>query len=113
MFFRRILNFALIIMIGISCSQNPIVPKKKAASWVDTQKDDHSYANVDQISTKHLHLDLDVNFKNKTIYGVARHDFGKHNSDTVIFDVKHLQIQKITCGEKGKEKTKRKFKKCF
>ena len=104
MFWRRVLHIILVLAVGFSCSQNPIVSKKRARSWEDSEKDDHSYSNVDQVSTKHLQLDLDINFNNKTIYGVARHDFGKHNSDTVIFDIKYLQIQKITSGKKGKEK---------
>jgi aminopeptidase N len=102
---KRVLISQLLILLSfISCTENTNPVKKKAKLWVDNQKDDHSYSNINQISTKHLHLDLEVNFKNKTIYGVARHDFGKHNSDTVIFDIKHLQIQKITSGKKGNEK---------
>lgn len=99
-----IFYFILIGLVSLTSCQE--VDKKKAkqkTTWVDTEKDDHSYANVDQVKTKHLHLDLDVNFKNKTIYGVARHTLDKHNSDTIIFDVKHLQIQKITLGKKGSE----------
>lgn len=104
MFFCRLFNFVLIVLFCLSCGQDTIESKKKAFTWVDGEVDDHSYANVNQVRTKHLHLDLDVNFENKTIYGVARHDLGKHNSDNVIFDTKYLQIQKITSGEKGKEK---------
>ena len=42
---------------------------KVAASHIDTTliKDGHSYSNIDKIRTKHLHLELDVNFENKTI----------------------------------------------
>ncbi|MCO5260654.1 MAG: M1 family metallopeptidase [Crocinitomicaceae bacterium] len=66
--------------------------------------DIHSYANLDQIRTKHLHLDLDVNFSNKTIYGVARHQMERlKDTDTAIFDIKYLDIQKVTTG-KDKEK---------
>lgn len=60
--------------------------------------DSHSYSNVDQVQTKHLHLDLEVNFDNNTIYGVARHELAKHQSDTIIFDIKDLDIKKITVG---------------
>ena len=86
-----------------SCQDDTKIKVRKKTTWVDKEKDDHSYANVDEVKTKHLHLELDVNFKNKTIYGVARHDLGKHVSDTIIFDIKHLQIQKITLGKKGSE----------
>jgi len=66
-------------------------------------KDGHSYSNINQIRTKHLHLDLDVNFDNKTIYGIARHEMINTGVDTAIFDVKALEIQKITLGQKGSE----------
>jgi leukotriene-A4 hydrolase len=69
----------------------------------DAAFDNHSYANVRQIRTTHLHLDLDVNFDNQTIYGVARHTMQNYGTDTAIFDIKGLEIQKITLG-KGKEK---------
>jgi aminopeptidase N len=66
--------------------------------------DIHSYANLDEIRTKHLHLELDVNFPNKTIYGVARHQMERlQKTDTAIFDIKYLNIQKVTTG-KGNEK---------
>ena len=51
-------------------------PNKKPSSteqlWQHPQ-DDHSYANLEQINTKHLHLELEVDFTAQTIYGVARH----------------------------------------
>lgn len=66
--------------------------------------DIHSYANLDKIRTKHLHLELDVNFPNKTIYGIARHQMERlKKTDTAIFDIKYLNIQKVTTG-KGNEK---------
>jgi leukotriene-A4 hydrolase len=79
---------------------------KKAASptvlMADSSYDNHSYSNINEVRSKHLDLELDVNFKNQTIYGVARHTLENLGSDTVVFDIKHLEIQKITLG-KGKE----------
>jgi len=66
--------------------------------------EDNSYANIYRVSTKHLHLELDVNFENKSIYGVARHEIENNHADTAIFDIKGLQIQKVTTGKKGNEK---------
>lgn len=63
----------------------------------------HSYSNCKDIKTKHLHLELDVNFENKTIYGIARHEMINSGVDTAIFDIKSLEIQKITLGKKGEE----------
>lgn len=67
--------------------------------------DIHSYANTDEIHTEHLHLDLDINFENNKIYGVARHKMSKHDSDTAVFDIKHIDIQKITTGKEKESET--------
>lgn len=64
--------------------------------------DSHSYANIEQICTKHLHLDLDIDFDAKIISGVARHEMDEHEANTAIFDIKALDIQKVTLG-KGNE----------
>jgi leukotriene-A4 hydrolase len=66
--------------------------------------DDNSYSNIYRVSTKHLHLDLDVNFENKSIYGIARHEIDNNHADTAIFDVQGLLVQKVTLGKKGNEK---------
>lgn len=93
----------LVIIIN-ACSDNS---DKKATSptvlMADSSYDNHSYSNVGEVRTKHLDLELDVNFKNQTIYGVARHTLENLGSDTVVFDIKYLEIQKITLG-KGNEK---------
>jgi leukotriene-A4 hydrolase len=68
-----------------------------------TNVDAHSYANISKINTVHLSLELDVNFKNKSIYGVARHQMHNTGVDTAIFDIKGLDIQKVTLGKKGSE----------
>ncbi len=76
-----------------------IHPVISAATNVDT----HSYSNVSKINTVHLSLELDVNFGNKSIYGVARHEMHNTGVDTAIFDIKGLEIQKVTLGNKGFE----------
>ncbi len=61
--------------------------------------DVHSYANIEDIRTEHLHLDLEVDFERKKIEGVARHEMSDHETTTAIFDVKALNIQKVTLGK--------------
>lgn len=98
-----------ILMIGVvallGCS--PINPKNDQPETEDLslRNDVHSYSNVDDVATKHLHLDLDVNFDNRTIYGIARHELDTHDSDTIIFDIKKIDIQKVTIGEKNEKET--------
>lgn len=68
-------------------------------------EDAHSFSNTNEIRTKHIDLELDVNFENKTIYGVARHTMERlKNTDTAIFDINGPEIQKVTLGKKGQEK---------
>jgi leukotriene-A4 hydrolase len=61
--------------------------------------DSHSYANIEQIRTQHLHLDIEVNFEAKTVSGVARHEMADHDAKVAIFDIKALDIQKVTLGK--------------
>lgn len=94
----------LCLLVLASCNNEP---NTQTSSPTGTPKasDVHSYANVDAIHTEHLHLDLDVNFENHTVYGVARHQMGKHDTKTAIFDVKGLEIRKVTIGSNDKEET--------
>jgi aminopeptidase N len=87
-----------------ACNSTPSTPIANTEKLSTLPHDDHSYANLQQINTKHLHLDLDVDFKAQTIYGIARHHMNNHGADTAIFDVKGLLIQKVTLGKKGQEK---------
>jgi len=99
--------FISILLTGFLFVLSCDPPAKKNVSpteiLADSTFDTHSYSNTDEIRTKHLHLDLDVNFEGKTIYGVARHEMINKGTDTAIFDIKGLEIQKITIG-KGDEK---------
>jgi leukotriene-A4 hydrolase len=96
--------FLVTILILLSCNSNKQNEIINSSSYThNTIRDAHSYANIDEIRTTHLHLDLDVNFENKTIYGIARHTMENSGVDTAIFDIKGLEIQKITIGEKGNE----------
>ena len=85
-----------------SCSNktNEVVKSEKMKVRTDLT---HSYSNTSEVHTTHLHLDLEVRFDDKLINGVARHSIINKGSDTVIFDVKNLNIQKVTSGKKGGE----------
>lgn len=95
-----------LLAIGlISCEDEKPTPKEKPIPEVVEKENPnkHSYSNTDEIRTKHLHLEMDVNFKNQTIYGVARHQMENKGTGTAIFDVKNVAIQKVTIGEKEDE----------
>ena len=89
-------------MFLVACTTTETIEKKDEVSAVTT-KDSHSYSNVEEIQTSHLHLDLEVNFSNKIIYGVAHHQMSKHSTETAIFDIKGLEIKKVTLGQNVEE----------
>ena len=99
---KQILCIVSVILLLISCDSLRTT-KKTIASSVTNKGDVHSYSNLTEIATKHLHLELDVNFDNRTIYGVARHEMINKGADTAVFDINGLMIQKVTIGEKGAE----------
>jgi len=96
----------IIFLVGllISCDQKPSSIETSTEQLADSSYDNHSYSNLSAIHTTHLDLELEVNFENKTIYGVARHTMKNNNADTAIFDINGLLIQKVTIGTKNNEK---------
>lgn len=66
---------------------------------------DHSYSNVEEVHTTHLHLDVTVDFENKQLKGVVRHTMNNTGVTKAIFDVNGLEIEKITIGEDETETT--------
>lgn len=91
-------------VLFVSCDPPPKVVVSSSRIDDELIFDDHSYSNLPEIRTTHLDLELDVSFQNKTIYGVARHTMKNNGTDTAIFDIKGLKIQKITLGEKENER---------
>lgn len=98
------LLFAVLCIGGFLSSCATISKDSEPTAAIELNRiDAHTYSNTNEIHTIHLHLDLDVNFENHTIYGVARHEMNPHTCDTAVFDIKGLAINKVTLG-KGKEK---------
>lgn len=105
---KKTLIYLSLLLLTFSCGEqmDPAITEDQplVSGDVSGKPDAHSFSNFNEIRTKHIDLELDVNFDNKTIYGVARHKMEKlKDTDTAIFDINGLEIQKITLGEKGKE----------
>ena len=100
-----ILTILLLPILLFACGNNAApLEKGQVQTEQGSQKDAHTFSNTDQIRTKHLNLEIDVDFDKKTIYGVARHQMQRlKNTDTAIFDINGLEIQKVTLGKKGEE----------
>lgn len=77
--------------------------KKDHATADSIEVNNHSYSNIDEIRTKHLHLDLSVNFDDKVISGVARHEMENMGATKAIFDMKDINVEKVTLGQEGSE----------
>ena len=89
-----------------ACNENEdTIDNNKTIQLTDIELgNDDSYSNTTNTIAKSLHLELDINFENKSIYGIARHTLNKHTTDTIVFDVNGLQIQKVTIGNSKNEK---------
>jgi aminopeptidase N len=95
---NKFLFFFLVSLTIVSCGDvdsNDIV-----ANSVDTLKneivDAHSYSNFNDVNTKHLHLDLSVDFETKTLSGFVKHTIdNSNNSEKIIFDIKGVEVEKV------------------
>lgn len=63
------------------------------------RKDVHSFAQPEIAKTKHLNLNLTADFEKKTLAGFASFDLENNQADKIIFDVRDLNIEKVTIGE--------------
>lgn len=101
----KLLLYSFCFLVLFSSCKNR---KKSIALSVDSIAEsnykDHSYSNLDSINTTHLDLELDVDFNNQTIYGIARHTMNNKGTRSAIFDIKGLQIKKVTLGSIGNER---------
>ncbi len=91
--------FLLILMASCGTKETEKVEKSR----ITTAAQNHSYANTDAIHTKHLHLELEVDFKLEQLRGVARHKMENHGANEAIFDINGLKINKVTTGTKSNE----------
>lgn len=86
----------------VSCSGNASESAVLPIDTVQTDsapvlEDDHSYSNVHDVYSKHLHLDLAVDFERKVLSGSVVHTIENVNGVTeMVFDMNDEAIQKIT-----------------
>jgi leukotriene-A4 hydrolase len=88
-----------IFMLLIACSQTKqegltesqtVLPEKTKTN------DLHSHANMSEVNTTHLHLDLNVDFDKKSLIGSVKHTINNSNKATkIIFDTKQLVVTKV------------------
>lgn len=67
--------------------------------------DQHSYSNVAEVKTTHLHLDIAVDFETKMLKGSVAHTIDNMvGAETMIFDAHSLDIEKVVL-DNGEETT--------
>ncbi|CUA87925.1 M1 family metallopeptidase [Pseudidiomarina woesei] len=69
------------------------------ALWLSTgvakAEDVHSYARLNQVSTPHLELTLDIDFANRKLQGHATYILQRHDDSTQVYmDTSHLTIKR-------------------
>ncbi|WP_462156963.1 M1 family metallopeptidase [Pseudoalteromonas sp. GB56] len=67
--------------------------------------DEHTYANLDEVVSTHLYLDLDVDFDDKQLEGFVEHtlDWQDANARTLVLDTRDLEIDRVIYqGKNGK-----------
>jgi aminopeptidase N len=101
MIFKFPIFLSIVLVLFSGCKNEPVkkIETKPKIEIVRESYPEHTYSNTEQIHTTHLHLDLDVDFEKKTIYGVARHEMENFGTKEAIFDIKGLKIQKVTLGK--------------
>ena len=96
-------SFVLSLIVFTSCGGANATDDQEQSSTADSVAVDpypHSYANIDEVHTTHLHLDLAVDFDRQVLQGSVLHNV--HNEagvEQMIFDVNGLEIEKVVLDE--------------
>jgi leukotriene-A4 hydrolase len=94
----------LFVLLAFAISCNTKQPTSQQDDTVLTEKDPHTFAEPDKAVVKHLDLTIKVNFDTKQISGKASWSISNiAKTDHIIFDIKLLDIQKVTVGADEKE----------
>lgn len=103
--YSKVIIISLLSVLFVACGEAgdhaEKVTETEDSLTVD-KYDDHTYANYFDVSTKHLHLDLNVDFEKQVISGVAHHEIQNHTeADEMVFDIHNLEILSVSVD--GKE----------
>ncbi len=73
--------------------------------WEESEIDYHTLSNYQEVYVSHIHLDVEVSFDEKRIFGTVSHTIENPcKKDVIVFDSRALDIQNITLndGEQAK-----------
>lgn len=87
------------IFFFASCGADETVENEgisNSDSLADFPIDYHSYSNVYDVYTSHLHMNINVDFDSQTISGSVDHDIvNKNGTNKMVFDINQLDIEKV------------------
>lgn len=100
MFRSKYYLFSVIsVFLLASCGADETVDNENISnsdSLTDFPIDYHSYSNVYDVYTSHLHLNINVDFDSQTISGSVDHDIvNKNGTNKMVFDINQLDIEKV------------------
>lgn len=88
-----------VLSIGVfSCKQQADKDVKENEAPKEIVKDNHSFAQPEEVVVKHLDWDVEVDFKQKKISGVAKLQLDRKKGNTLMLDTRLLTIEKVTDG---------------
>ena len=73
--------------------------------WTEDEIDYHTLSNYMDVYVSHIHLDVEISFAEKKLFGSATHTIENPcNKDIIVFDSRSLDVASITLNE-GEEAT--------
>lgn len=93
---------AFTFMVSCQPKEKPVDKEEEVIEVVDTT-DVHTFAKPDEAVVKHLSLNINVDFDQHIISGIAGYEFIHSDScDSIIFDVDHLKIKNVLLDDGSK-----------
>ncbi|WP_107038285.1 M1 family metallopeptidase [Brumimicrobium mesophilum] len=92
------------VLALFSC--NSEIKKENHEVEIETPKVEvinHSYSKLEEVKTIRLNLELSLDVDNRVIDGVARHHMKNLGFEKAYFDIKDIDIKKVTLGKSNNE----------
>jgi len=68
--------------------------------WSEEEIDYHTLSNYMDVYVSHIHLDVEISFENKMLFGSAKHTIENPcNKDVIVFDSRELDVTSITLND--------------
>lgn len=96
---HRIILPLMTLLLAAACERDTRGPPETA---VDPSRDHFTFSNTDQFQTRHLELDLTVDFERQVLAGFVIHHMGclRAGADTIILDSRGLQVDRVQLAPK-------------